>query len=194
MNTNINKEIRRLNGEIRSESRHIEGYAIVFNSQSDDLGFYETILPTAIDDELLRSSDVFALFNHDKDKVLARSKYGFGNLHLTIDNKGLKYEFDALNNELGNTVLEYIRSGIVDSSSFAFCVADDGDNWERRDGKLYRTITKIGALMDVSPVFEPAYSEASCTCRSLDRFLEDEKKKELIAKYDKMIDEIKNLN
>lgn len=69
MNTNINKEIRRLNGEIRSESRHIEGYAIVFNSQSDDLGFYETILPTAIDDELIRSSDVFALFNHDKDKV-----------------------------------------------------------------------------------------------------------------------------
>ena len=88
MNGNINKEIRRLNGEIRSESRHVEGYAIVFNSQSDDLGFYETILPTAIDDELLRSSDVFALFNHDKEKVLARSKYGVGNLHLTIDNKG----------------------------------------------------------------------------------------------------------
>ena len=59
--------------------------------------------------------------------------------------------------------------------------------------KTERTITKIGALMDVSPVFEPAYSEASCTCRSLDRFLEDEKKKELIGKYDKMIEEIKNL-
>ena len=38
-----------------SESRHIEGYAIVFNSLSNDLGgFREIIEPTAITDELIK--------------------------------------------------------------------------------------------------------------------------------------------
>jgi uncharacterized protein len=173
----MEKEYRKLS-EIRNDTngRHIEGYALVFNSQSNDLGFYETILPSAVDNDTIKRSDVFALLDHDMNKgVLARSKYGVGNLKLTVDKRGLKYEFDALDNELGNTVLQYLRSGIIDSSSFAFTVAQDGDDWERRNGVDYRTIKKIDRLFDVSPVFNPAYAATTSSCRSYERFKETHK-------------------
>ena len=78
MKKDTNKEIRYFN-EIRanedSESRKVEGYAIIFNSESEDLGFIETIEKDAIDDEVIAKSDVFALMNHDdKRGILARSR------------------------------------------------------------------------------------------------------------------------
>lgn len=55
------------------ESRNVSGYAIVFNSESKDLGgFNEVILPSALEGVLERS-DVLCLLNHNEDKgVLAR--------------------------------------------------------------------------------------------------------------------------
>lgn len=173
----MDKETRKIS-EIRTDTdgRHVEGYALVFNSQSKDLGFYETILPSAVDNDTIKRSDVFALLDHDMMRgVLARSKYGVGNLKLTVDKKGLKYEFDALDNELGNTLLSYLRNGIIDSSSFAFTVAQDGDEWERKDGVDYRTIKKIDRLFDVSPVFSPAYAETTSYCRSYEQFKQTHK-------------------
>lgn len=179
MKKDTNKEIRYFN-EIRanedSESRKVEGYAIVFNSQSEDLGFIETIEPSAITDEVIAKSDVFALMNHDdKRGILARSRKGKGSLSLTIDEKGLKYSFDAPKTALGNELLEMLRRNDITSSSFAFTVAEHGDTWEKRDGKYYRTITKIDRLFDVSPVYCPAYSETSVACRSFDNIIKIEK-------------------
>ena len=195
----MDKELRYLNSEFRTdeESRHISGYAVRFNEQSEYLGFYETISPSAIDEDTLKRSDIFCLLNHQPDKVLARSKYGIGNLKLSIDDKGLRYEFDALDNEIGNTTLSYVRSGIIDSSSFAFTLPTDDEDcqvWKRdKEGVLHREIRKIDRLWDCSPVFSPAYSTTSCSCRSLDEYLEKEKENELNEKYNKMIEEINKL-
>lgn len=196
----IDKEIRKIDSEIKNEDRHVSGYAIRFNEESNFLGFYEVILPSAIDEDTLKRSDIFALLNHDSEKVLARCKYGVGNLKLTIDNQGLKYDFDVLENELGDTVLSYIRSGIIDSSSFSFSLPTNDDEcqeWKKnvKTGKIKRYIKKIDKLYDVSPVYQPAYSTATCSCRSFDKFLEEEKKKkeELTKKYDDFLDEINKL-
>lgn len=188
----MEKEVRKLQHEVRNDNgRHISGYAIVFNSQSENLGFFETIERGALDYDTLQESDVFALLNHDENKVLARAKYGVGNLMLTIDEKGLRYDFDAMHTPLGDEVLEYVRNGVIDASSFAFTIADGGEQWERRsDGNAYRTITKIDRLFDVSPVFSPAYSATSCSCRSYENFKKEEERKE---KYAKIIEEIKAL-
>lgn len=171
----MEKEYRKIQ-ELRANdnSRHVEGYAIIFNSLSEDLGFYETIEKTAIDDDVIKKSDCFCLLDHNSEKVLARSKYGVGNLKLEIDDKGLKYSFDALDNELGNTLLSYIRSGIIDSSSFCFTVAKD--HWETKDGEDYRTVEKIDMLFDVSPVYTPAYAATSVSCRSYDKYKEEKSK------------------
>ena len=68
------------------ESRMVEGYAIVFNTESRDLGgFTETIEPSALEG-VLEMSDILCLLNHNEDKgVLARCNKGVGSLELEID-------------------------------------------------------------------------------------------------------------
>lgn len=191
---NNNLEIRN-NGIVieRSydDSRHVEGYAVVFESQSEDLGFFETIDRGAITQELVDNSDVFALLNHDDEKVLARSKNGVGSLKLTVDERGLKYEFDAAETQLGNDLLEYLKRGEINTSSFAFALDyndPEAETWTRKNGANYRTIHKIAYLHDVSPVWNAAYSATSVSQRSLDKIkeLEDQEKREKEA-HDKAI-------
>jgi HK97 family phage prohead protease len=170
----MNKETR--NFEIRSveNSRTVEGYALVFNSLSKDLGgFYERILPESIDD-VIEQSDIMALLNHDNSRgILARSRFGKGSLTLEVDETGLKYRFDAPKTALGDELLEYLNRGDITSSSFAFAV--DSDVWDKQaDGSYIRTIKKFARLYDVSPVFEPAYAQTT-VCARFDEIKEEER-------------------
>lgn len=200
MRKDNNIEIRATNSTplVNPDSRTVEGYAVVFNSQSEDLGFYETINPAAITEDVLMRSDVFCLFNHDLDKVLARSKYGTGSLQLQLDEQGLKYTFTAPNTDLGDELLEYLRRGDIDSSSFAFTVSTDegSEVWTTgTDGRQYREILKINELHDVSPVWNPAYSSTSVSQRTLDKLnqlreMQDEKEKEVQEETVEKTDEV----
>nr|DAN32397.1 MAG TPA: prohead serine protease [Caudoviricetes sp.] len=200
MRKDNNIEIRATNSTpvVSQDSRTVEGYAVVFNSQSEDLGFYETINPAAITEDVLMRSDVFCLFNHDQDKVLARSKYGTGSLQLQLDEQGLKYSFNAPNTDLGDELLEYLRRGDIDSSSFAFTVSTDegSEVWTTgTDGRQYREILKIDSLHDVSPVWTPAYSSTSVSQRTLDKLnqlreMQDEKEKEVQDETVEKTDEV----
>lgn len=200
MRKDNNIEIRATNSTpvVSQDSRIVEGYAVVFNSQSEDLGFYETINPSAITEDVLKRSDVFCLFNHDQDKVLARSKNGTGSLQLQLDERGLKYTFTAPNTDLGDEILEYLRRGDIDSSSFAFTVSTDegSEVWTTgTDGRQYREILKIDELHDVSPVWNPAYSSTSVSQRTLDKLnqlreMQDEKEKEVQEETVEKTDEV----
>lgn len=200
MRKDNNIEVRATNSTpvVSQDSRTVEGYAVVFNSQSEDLGFYETINPTAITEEVLMRSDVFCLFNHDQDKVLARSKYGTGSLQLQLDEQGLKYTFTAPNTDLGDELLEYLRRGDIDSSSFAFTVSTDegSEVWTTgTDGRQYREILKIDELHDVSPVWNPAYTSTTVSQRTLDKLnqlreMQDEKEKEVQEETVEKTDEV----
>ena len=200
MRKDNNIEVRAIRSTpvVNQDSRTVEGYAVVFNSQSEDLGFYETINPAAITEEVLKRSDVFCLFNHDQDKVLARSKYGTGSLQLQLDEQGLKYTFTAPNTDLGDELLEYLRRGDIDSSSFAFTVSTDegSEVWTTgTDGRQYREILKIDELHDVSPVWNPAYSSTSVSQRTLDKLnqlreMQDEKEKEVQEETVEKTDEV----
>lgn len=167
-----NLEIRSFNIELRNEpeSRHIEGYGSVFNERSLDLGgFVEMIAPGAFDGVIDRS-DVKCYLDHNPEKgILARSRNGKGSLSLVVDEKGLKYEFDAPHTNLGDEVVEGLKRGDYSQSSFAFTV--DDEVWTKEaDGSYLRTITKIGGLYDVSIVANPAYEGTSVALRSLDAF------------------------
>ena len=64
----------------------IRGHAAVFERLSDNLGgFREQIKPGAFDGVL--NDDVRALFNHNTDLVLGRTKSG--TLRLSVDSTGL---------------------------------------------------------------------------------------------------------
>lgn len=168
----------------------IEGYAIVFNTLSEDLGgFREIIEPSAINEELINNSDIYYLFNHNSESIpLARSNRGTGSLKLTIDDKGLKYSFNCLNSEFYGIV----QRGDLDKSSFAFSLPTDGsgEKWEKSNEYNYiRRITKIERLYDCSAVLVPAYSSTSVYARS-----NNNNKKEVDSsyynKYENIIDSL----
>ena len=156
-----------------SESRLVEGYAVVFNSLSVDLGgFYEVIEKGALD-EVIERSDVVCLLNHDINRgVLARSRNGIGSLNLSIDDYGLHFSFEAPKTSLGDEILEGVRRGDISKCSFAFTVADDEFSKEP-DGTILRTIRKIDTLFDISMVYNPAYEGTQVDTRGLNAFLND---------------------
>ena len=141
-----------------TQYRTLQGYASVFGIPSDDLGgFREMIAPGAFT-RALEAPDlnVCLLWNHDPDTVMASTRNG--TLELTQDKKGLRMwarvdmtDFDA------QRVVGKIRSGLVDQMSFAFTIADDGDEWDMRDGKPFRIVRDVDGLYDVSAVTWPAY-------------------------------------
>lgn len=170
------REIRNTTFQVTAndEKRTVEGYAMLFDTKSDGLGFVEVIERGALDG-VVSKSDVLALLNHDERRgVLARSKNGSGSLTLAVDSKGLKYKFESPNSSLGDELLENIRRGEVSESSFAFTVEED--KWEKREDDTWvRTISKIGRLYDVSPVYSAAYSKTSVYLRGKEKAEEDMK-------------------
>jgi HK97 family phage prohead protease len=144
--------------EVRNEddSRLITGYAVVFE-QWADLGYFkEKINRKALDGVDL--SQVVATFNHNFDYPLAR--VDSNTLKLSIDDFGLKYEFEAPNTTAGNDLLENIRNGNVKGSSFMFTVEEDRWTFSDTEEQDTREILKIGQLIELGAVTMPAYREA----------------------------------
>ena len=168
-------------------SRAVEGYALLFDVASDGLPWEERIAKGALDG-VLEKSDVLALLNHDESRgILARWRGKPITLNLTIDERGLKYQFEAPNTVLGDELLEYLSRGEIDQSSFAFTVESHEWDFSNEDYPK-RTITKIKQLYDVSPVFNAAYSATSVSARA---------KKELeegLRELDKAKEEQRNEN
>ena len=164
--------------EFRMESAQqngntIRGYAAVYNSDSEWMGgFYEQIATGAFDGVM--DNDVRAYFNHDENLLLGR--VSSGTLRISTDKRGLFYEVDLPNTTYANDLAELMKRGDVNQSSFAFLI--EQDKWEQRDGVTYRIIEKVSRLLDVSPVSQPAYPDATS---ELKRDLETETKEEAKA-------------
>ncbi len=162
---------------VSEEGRTIKGYAAIFDSKYVMWeGYEETIARGAFDGTDF--SDVVALFNHESENLLARSKDGTGTLTLKVDDKGLYFEFEAPNTTIGNDVLENVKLGNIRGCSFAFTVSEQKvEDFE--DKTCLRTILKIGKLYDVGPVVNPAYEETeieSCKKRNKELTKKEEPK------------------
>jgi uncharacterized protein len=132
-----------------------EGYAAVFNSESEDLGgFREYIAPGAFKRSLQSRNEVKLLWNHDAGEPLASVRGG--TLKLTEDDRGLKVEARLARTSRGFDVAELIRSKTVDSMSFGFSVIKD--TWE---GNV-RTLNAV-RLFEISLVSFPAYQATAGT-------------------------------
>lgn len=161
---------------VEHDGRKIRGYAAVYNSDSEWMGgFYEQIEAGAFDDVL--DNDVRAYFNHDENLILGR--VSSGTLRISTDKKGLYYEVDLPNTTYANDLIELMERGDINQSSFAFLI--DRDRWEERDGKTYRIIEKVSRLLDVSPVAQPAYPEATSELMQRDLKQESEEQVEAVT-------------
>ena len=191
-------EIRSVETSFDSKDNVIEGYAIRFNTVSEILYdkekrrfFREIINREAINQELIDNSDIKFLFNHDKERLLARRNKGTGSLNVEVREDGVYFSFEIPNTSIGGDLKEMIRRGEVTTCSFAFT---DGDSieWDFTDREVpTRTVKSIRGLFDLSAVFDAAYSQTEISCRSLDEMMEaqtkqdelDESWKEDLNKY-----------
>lgn len=156
----------------KSESRTIAGTAIVFNSESqvlDDWGckFREIIAPEAATMEFLNTQDVKMNMLHDRSLTIARANKGVGNLKLSVDERGVNFEFDAPKCDLGDRALELVRSGVYSGCSFEF-IPKDYDIREDKNGKevtiIHRSFAAISAL---TLGMDPAYLKTSVNAREM---------------------------
>lgn len=180
------------------EGRTVEGFAAVFDQESllnfdakTKQFFIEVIERGAIADDLLRACDVKALLEHDKGRMLARSRFGAGSLSLMVNDFGLGYKFDAPNTPEGDYAVEMIARGDLFGSSFAYSTNDKKNvTYKKVDGLLYRIVHKIDRIFDISIVSDPAYYGTDVTLRSLseiDQTLLDNHYKEQINNLRKFI-------
>lgn len=148
--------------ELRAAGRKLEGYAAVWDTPARIGGFTETIRRGAFARSLAAPGrDVLCLVDHDMTRVLGRT--ASGTLRLAEDTRGLHFELDAPDTQLGRDVLELARRGDLGGCSFGFRVPPNGDTWPSRDTRELRAVD----LLEVSIVAAwPAYSATTVAARA----------------------------
>lgn len=168
--------------ELRSENegRHISGKAISFDTQSNDIGFIEILHRGCISQELIDSSNIVFLYNHDYNQVIARANKGKGTLNIDLRDDGVYFDLDVPNTTMGNDLLENIRLGNITQCSFGFRYANEEGAYkdEKIDDVWYRNVYKIGELFDLSAVTYPAYDDTYVNARMQERSKMEDKLKE----------------
>jgi len=145
--------------------RHIVGYAAVFNTLSEDLGWFREKIDPGAFTETIINDDIRALWNHNSDFVLGRNKSG--TLTLSEDAHGLKIDIAPPDTQWARDLMISIDRGDVDQMSFGFETLSD--RWETVDKQEIRTLIKA-KLYDVSPTTFPAYPDTEVGLRSLEQY------------------------
>lgn len=147
--------------EVRAGSgRQLQGYAARFGVEAQIGHFREVIRPGAFARSLASGGDILLLADHDPAKVLART--AAGNLTLTEDDRGLRFEATLPDTSAARDVIALVESRTAGGCSFGFTVAAGGDGWT---GDL-RELRSVN-LMEISVVSAwPAYSQTEVSARS----------------------------
>jgi uncharacterized protein len=148
----------------------IFGYAAAFGKLSRKLGgFVEQVDPGAFTEcKTLGWPDVVCRYNHRDDWLLGTTYAR--TLVLATDDTGLVYEVQPPNAR--SDVMEYVQRGDVRHSSFAFRVFPGGDDWGLSEFNYpLRTLLSV-QLVDVAPVLDPAYPDATAGARAINGAVE----------------------
>ena len=159
----------------QGESRTITGTAIVFNAESqvlDEWGesFREVILPEAVTMEFLNKQDIKLNMLHQRDMTFGRCINGSeGNMTITRDDKGVYFEVQVPDCDLGIRARELTKAGVFTGCSFEFYPKEyDIEEREvngKRDIKVtHKELESIGAF---TLAMDPAYLQTTCSVREL---------------------------
>jgi HK97 family phage prohead protease len=162
------KEMRTLNitnlktrSATENEPPKITGYAAVFNSKTSIGDYFEEIIePGAFSRTLSENGDIRALFNHNWDHVLGRTKSG--TLYLEEDERGLKFEIELPNTSVGRDLAESMSRGDINQCSFGFWIDNGKETWDYSVEPALRTIHEV-ELYEISVVSIPAYDDTEAS-------------------------------
>lgn len=161
----------------------IEGYITKFNTKSQFMEwFFEQVSPQAFDKTLSDGHNIYALYNHDSDKLLGSTKTG--TLELNTDNIGLRFKLTLNSNvSYARDVYELVKAREVEGCSFGFIC--NNDEWvTQSDGTDLRTLLDV-ELIEVTITPYPAYLDSEANTRSYKNHkqeLEAKEQKELKLK------------
>lgn len=148
------------NLEVRAENegKTLVGYAAVWDSPSEYMGFTEFVKRGAFSKTLNDGADVRLLIDHE-GVPLARSKSG--TLALEEDERGLRVEaeLDPMNPDAAR-IMSAMKRGDLSQMSFAFRTIKD--NWN--NDRSVRELREV-QLFDVSVVTFPAYEQTVAELR-----------------------------
>lgn len=163
------------------DGRTIEGYAILFDTPSlplwddDTETAREIIDPAAVTKALLDTQDIKMTLFHNRELILARSNKGAGTLAYAVDEKGVRFAFDAPRTADGDKAVELVRRGDLAGCSFAFSTRYGDPEWVSRttvptaDNRLETVfrVKKVEAVYDFTLAADPAYPETEAAVREL---------------------------
>ena len=111
---NTTFEVRSI-GEGEERQTHLQGYALTFDSLSEDLGYFREIIRKGALDNC-KMDNVVLNVNHDMDKPLARNNKGngIGTLTLTVDEKGLFFDAIPTDTSYSRDLISNMEAGIID--------------------------------------------------------------------------------
>jgi len=177
MFTLANLQVREA-AEGEAPSRTITGYAVLFGVpsaplwQDEDSEAREVIAAGAITKELLDGCDIKMTMYHNRQCLLARSNKGVGTLSYEVDEKGVKFTFDAPNTQHGDEALELIRRGDISGCSFMFTTRYYDDACVSRTATVVNGVTMITytvkavtGVYDFTITDNPAYPDTSVEAR-----------------------------
>lgn len=152
-----------------SDDRHLTGYAIVFNSLSEDLGGWkEIIAPEAVDRTLRSGDNVDALIDHRRETTTVLGSTDSGLMRMKKERHGLKVDIFPPDTTFARDVVTTVKAGLVRGMSFAFRLWPEGATWDQEDSGLFiRTVTDM-TFDEVSVVLNPAYSDTEISARARD--------------------------
>jgi HK97 family phage prohead protease len=155
-------ETRFLPAEMRVASDGaIEGYAAVFGVWSEVLGWFRERIRAGAFAKTAKEADVRALFNHDSNYVLGRTRSG--TLELKEDKKGLFFRVLPPDTQWAADLRTSIGREDIDQASFQFdAIRED---WDWNVDPVERELIEA-KLYDVSVVTFPAYPQTSVQARS----------------------------
>ncbi len=155
-----------------AQNGHIEGHAAVFNEEYvlcdyPDFKVVETVMPGTFSRAIAEKQDVRGLFNHEPSNLLGRT--AAGTLSLTEDSRGLHFDCDPPDTQMGRDVRTLIKRGDITGCSFGFKVTKQTRTEEEDNGKVTvrRAIEDVD-LFDVSPVTYPAYEGTDVKARAIE--------------------------
>lgn len=167
-------QLREVTREDGTKVQRFEGYAIVFNEPSvvmcdwwEGKTFREYVDPTAVTQAMVDKQDIICTAFHDREKLLARCTNGQGSMRMTVDNVGVKCEFDFdSRSAIHNDIMVAVERGDMPGMSFSF-YEDDYTYTDSKgaDGIIDRHITNIASFFEVTVAANPAYPATTANCR-----------------------------
>jgi HK97 family phage prohead protease len=148
----------------------LSGYAVVYDTQSRDMGgWVEIIAKNAMRESLAKGLDVRFLYQHKTDQIMARE--GGKTLTLTEDDKGVRFESKLVDTQLNRDAFLNVEQGNLDAMSFGMPYGSVVARWASGgQGKPdIRTVTKAD-IVEISLVTWAAYEDTTVAARDYELF------------------------